>query len=120
MVTKAQLISELKAKGVRGKLSKMTKPQLQKLHREHSETSKSSSRGNLELEPLPGEKTNEPSIARKRSTYQEFVAEHLKKNASRFLARSGPDHQISWTSGGPPTMAEATVFVNSNAPSLSV
>eukprot|EP01048_Picozoa_sp_COSAG05_P017450 COSAG05_NODE_2380_length_3151_cov_36.572412_3_plen_143_part_01 len=84
MVTKAQLISELKAKGVRGKLSKMTKPQLQKLHREHANTS--SSRGNLELEPLPGERTSEPSVARERSTYQEFVAQHLKENGGDMAA----------------------------------
>eukprot|EP01048_Picozoa_sp_COSAG05_P005423 COSAG05_NODE_322_length_11414_cov_47.115510_2_plen_326_part_00 len=81
MVTKAQLISELKAKGVRGKLSKMTKPQLQKLHRDHSDIS--SSRGNLELEPLPGERT---TVARKRSTYQEFVAQHLKENGGNMAA----------------------------------
>ena len=84
MPTKAELISQLKVKGVRGKLSKMTKPQLQKLHREHSDTS--TSRGHLELEPLPEERTSKPSVARKRSNYQEFVAQHLKENGGNMQA----------------------------------
>ena len=97
MPTKAELISKLKEKGVRGKLSKMTKPQLQKLHREHSDTS--SSRGNLELEPLPGERTNKPSVARKRSTYQEFVAQHLKENGGNMQAAAAAYREQQQGSG---------------------
>jgi hypothetical protein len=72
MVTKAQLISELKERGVRGRLSKMTKSELHKLH---SEGQSGSGRGKIELEPLSGG-TSE-SQARPKSNYQAFVSKHL-------------------------------------------
>eukprot|EP01047_Picozoa_sp_COSAG01_P123628 COSAG01_NODE_52579_length_345_cov_2.780488_1_plen_84_part_01 len=75
MVTKAQLISDLKSRGQRGRLSKMTKSQLQKLH---SEGQSGSGRGKIELEPLSGD-TSEPKT-RPKSNYQAFLSKHLAQH----------------------------------------
>ena len=75
MVTKAHLISELKERGVRGRLSKMTKSELQKLH---SQGQSGSGRGKIELEPLSGG-TSEPKT-RPKSNYQAFLSKHLAQH----------------------------------------
>ena len=72
MPTKAQLISELKTKGVRGKLSKMSKSQLLELTRTDR----------LELESDDDERAGK----RPPSTYQAFVAKHLKENGGDMKA----------------------------------
>ena len=76
MVTKAQLISDLKSRGQRGRLSKMTKSELQKLL--HSEGQSGSGRGKIELEPLHGG-TSEPKT-RPKSNYQAFLSKHLAQH----------------------------------------
>ena len=79
MATKAELISQLKTKGVRGKLSKMSKSQLLELTREQKGS------GSLELESDDDERV---AGAGKRppSTYQAFVAKHLKENGGDMKA----------------------------------
>ena len=79
MATKAELISQLKTQGVRGKLSKMSKSQLLELTREQKGS------GSLELESDDDERV---AGAGKRppSNYQAFVAKHLKENGGDMKA----------------------------------
>jgi len=66
-VTRSEMISELKSRGQRGKLSKMTKPQLATLL---SKSAHGSERGKVQV----------GAGSREHSEYQVFVADQLKRN----------------------------------------
>ena len=87
MPTKAHLIAELKGQGVRGKLSKMSKGELIGLSAQSAD-SRMKGRGRIELEPLPEEAPThvQPRQKAPRSTYQQFVSDHLKSHGGDMRA----------------------------------
>jgi hypothetical protein len=122
MVTKAQLISDLKSRGQRGRLSKMTKSELQKLL--HSEGQSGSGRGKIELEPLSGG-TSE-SQARPKSNYQAFVSKHLaahngsmKKVAELYRQQHAKNHTPEHMQAMDGAMAEGQDFDEAHQKAMS-
>jgi hypothetical protein len=87
MPTKAHLIAELKGQGVRGKLSKMSKGELIGLSAQSAD-SRMKGRGRIELEPLPEEAATrvQPKQKAPRSSYQQFVSDHLKSHGGDMRA----------------------------------
>jgi hypothetical protein len=87
MPTKAHLIAELKGQGVRGKLSKMSKGELIGLSAQSAD-SRMKGRGRIELEPLPEEAATrvQPRQKAPRSSYQQFVSDHLKSHGGDMRA----------------------------------
>jgi hypothetical protein len=76
MPTRAQLIADLKGRGVGGKLSKMTKSQLLDLAGNGARR-----RPMIELEPLPESTAGRGSTpSRKLNMYQLYVQRHMKEN----------------------------------------